>query len=526
MNEHNGKSLVPVPAFDSDLLPKALRPWCVDIAERMQCPIDFVAVTVMVMLATVVGRQVGIRPKQCDDWQEVPNLWGLLIGRPGAMKSPAMKEATSPLVRLEVKAKQEYDAVMAEYESRAMVAETRRKVAEVELRNAIKKRDANPDTIAADMLAEYEAEPVRRRFILNDPTPEKTQVIMAENPRGVMIQRDEAQGFLRSLDKPGREDSRAFYIECWTGNSRFTVDRIGRGTLDIPACCASILATIQPGPLASYLSDAVNGGKSDDGLMPRFQLAVWPDISPEWHNVDRWPDSQARQQAFDLIESLDNLDPFSINADQDDHNAIPFLRFDSESQVAFNDWLGDLERSLRSGELPAAFEAVLAKYRSLVPSLALLIHLADGGRGPVPVSALDRAVGWARYLFMHARRIYGMVPTSESKRETKLCDWIQGRGGTVTVRDLAHGLRRFRGNTDDAESALNALVKAKKGQWVPVPPGPQGGRATREFRLFSSNSVTTTDLKPGKNDSSGDGDAMDIDKINDLLTDAAEEDGD
>ena len=48
---------------------------------------------------------------------------------------------------------------------------------------------------------------------------------------------------------------------------RETVDRIGRGTLDVPACCVSILATIQPGPLQSYLFDAVNGGKGDDGLM-------------------------------------------------------------------------------------------------------------------------------------------------------------------------------------------------------------------------------------------------------------------
>ena len=66
----------------------------------------------------------------------------------------------------------------------------------------------------------------------------------------------------------------ALYVESWNGDGRFTVDRIGRGTLDIPACCLSMLATIQPGPLQSYLFDAVNGGRDDDGLMPRFQLAV------------------------------------------------------------------------------------------------------------------------------------------------------------------------------------------------------------------------------------------------------------
>ncbi len=56
----NGKParLLPVPAFDPDLLPEALRPWAVDIAERMQCPLDFVAVAAMVVIAAVVGRRI------------------------------------------------------------------------------------------------------------------------------------------------------------------------------------------------------------------------------------------------------------------------------------------------------------------------------------------------------------------------------------------------------------------------------------------------------------------------------------
>jgi hypothetical protein len=526
MSERHGRpALLPVPEFDADLLPETLRPWCVDIAERMQCPLDFVAVAAMVTVAAVVGRQVGIRPKQRDDWQVVPNVWGLEVGRPGVMKSPPMKEATRPLTRLEIQAKDEYEQALREHESRAMVAKARRKLAEQDLRRAIKKGDADPDKIAADTIGEQEPPPIRRRFILNDPTPEKAQVILAENPHGVLILRDEAQGFLRSLEKPGREDARAFFTECWSGDGRFTVDRIGRGTLDIPACCVSILATIQPGPLQSYLFDAVNGGKGDDGLMPRFQLAVWPDVSAEWRNVDRWPDTPARQQAFDLIESLASLDRFTIGAEQDDHNAVPFLRFAPEAQVAFNEWLGDLERALRGGKLSAALEAVLAKYRSLVPSLALLIHLADGGGGPVTLSSLDRAVGWARYLYCHARRIYGAVPTPESEREAEPLDWIRERGGTVAVRDLAHGLRRFRGNAAGAEAALDALAKAGKGEWAPVPPGSRGGRPTRVFRLFSGVPVTTTPPEPGRNGGSGDGDAPDLAKVNDLLAEA-EVDGD
>jgi putative DNA primase/helicase len=49
----------------------------------------------------------------------------------------------------------------------------------------------------------------------------------------------------------------------------------------------------------------------------------------------------------------------------------------------------------------------LTKYRSLIPSLALLIHLAEFKLGDVEQDALQRAIAWGDYLSTHARRIYG-----------------------------------------------------------------------------------------------------------------------
>jgi putative DNA primase/helicase len=101
--------LPPVMPFDFDLLPEALRPWIADVANRVQCPPDFPAVGAVIALATVVGRKIGIRPKRQDDWLEVPNLWGAIVGRPGVMKSPALRAAMNPLTRLEAIASEGYD---------------------------------------------------------------------------------------------------------------------------------------------------------------------------------------------------------------------------------------------------------------------------------------------------------------------------------------------------------------------------------------------------------------------------------
>ena len=75
----------PVKPFPPEILPESLRPWIEDIAERLQCPPEFPAVGAMESLAALVGRKVGIRPRH-DDWLVVPNLWGVIVGRPGVLK--------------------------------------------------------------------------------------------------------------------------------------------------------------------------------------------------------------------------------------------------------------------------------------------------------------------------------------------------------------------------------------------------------------------------------------------------------
>jgi putative DNA primase/helicase len=49
------------------------------------------------------------------DWLELPNLWGCIVGRPGAMKSPAMMEALKPLHRLELEAHAENEVELKAY---------------------------------------------------------------------------------------------------------------------------------------------------------------------------------------------------------------------------------------------------------------------------------------------------------------------------------------------------------------------------------------------------------------------------
>ena len=151
---------------------------------------------------------------------------------------------------------------------------------------------------------------------------------------------------------------------------------------------------------------------------------VWPDLSSTWTNHDRTPDLLARKAAYSIFDRLDCIDPGTLDAQQEE-GTIPYLRFTPEAQEIFNEWRAELEHRIRSGKESDLLEAHLAKYRSLVPSLALLIHLSDEGHGPVCKTALVRACAWVEYLESHARRMYAPALSPATSSAYALADRLQ-----------------------------------------------------------------------------------------------------
>lgn len=478
--------MAPVEPFDDLLLPDPLRPWLNDIAERIQCPPDFPAIAATVALATLIGRRCGIRPQQHDDWTVVPNLWSVVVGRPGILKTPAVMQALAPLRKLEVEAARAHDDALRLWEAECLVqnveAGLRKKSVEKQLKGG-----ASAAALAAELAAHGEPEkPGRRRYLVNETTVEKLGEILSANPQGVLLFRDELSGFLRGMEREGREADRAFYLEAWNGDGRFTYDRIGRGTVDIEALAVSVLGCIQPGPLREYMRAASEGG--DDGFIQRFQLAVWPDVSAEWKHVDRWPDSEARGRAYEVFAQLAEMGPSTIGAELDRFDpdgCIPFLRFAPAAQEAFNGWRADLEHRVRSGEEHPAVESHLAKYRSLVPSLALIRHLADGMGGPVGEVAVLSAIAWAQYLESHARRMYAPLTGADTLPARALAKRITD--GTLADGFTAREVQRKQwGALTGPQDVKQAIELLEDLQWIRaehVPPGDKGGRPSMRYAI-------------------------------------------
>ena len=469
--------------FDYDYLPGGLRPFVRDISERMQCPPDFAAVGAFVMMATIIGRKVGIRPMRHNDWLVICNLWGAVVGNSGVMKSPTLSASLSPIKRLQQRAFEEFNNKMAGYGAQEELAKLQKTVAKSEARKKLAK-DRAADVVAMLKAEVGEEPPILKRFMTNNASYEALGELLMENPNGLMVESDEIIGLLKQLDASGQEVARSFYLTAADGDKSYTFDRIMRGKgLHIPALCLSIIGGIQPGVLAEYVRQATGGGAGADGLLQRFALMVYPDISPTWKEVDRYPDSEARDAVNALAERLDNLRPESIGAETDRFEDVPFLRFDDEAQALFSKWRGDLESRLRSGEEHPAIVSHLSKYRKLIPSLALINHLCDEGQGAVGVIALARAIAFSEYLESHARRIYSYATRPDiDAAKTLLKKLSTGKlASPFKARDIYRAGWAGLETPAKSQAAIALLQEYRHLSEEVIPSGQAGGRATSQF---------------------------------------------
>ena len=291
--------------------------------------------------------------------------------------------------------------------------------AKEELKKALK-GDTHSKSIDLE-LGEQPQQPAPVRYRTNDTSYEALAELIANNPTGMLVERDELVSLLRHLDRNDQAVARGFFLTGWSGTHPYTLDRISRGTRHIEAVCISVLGNSQPARISEYVKRANSNANGGDGLLQRFGLLAWPDTCPEWKDMDRCPHSRAREDAWEVFERLSRLDrrgAMALGARRGPCDSVPFLRLSAAAHDDFLTWRSDLERRLRTGQMAPALEAHLAKYRKLVPALALINHLVDNGQNEISERAMRKALAFSQYLETHARRLYGA--TNEPERAAAL----------------------------------------------------------------------------------------------------------
>ena len=461
-----------VPTCPVDELPPVLARFVEDIADRLQAPPDYVFAAATVAIGSALGRNVCVEMKAHDStWYELPNTWGLLIGPPSSMKSPALSEAVRPLRELQASASAVYRTGLAAYRAE-LTQEKKREQRALAAAAQNRGRESAYEAPASPI------EPKETVYLTENATVEKLGELLTGRP-ALLLHRDELGSFLTDLEREENASARGFFLSGWSGRDGYRFDRIGRGTVSLDAYAVSVLGCIQPGPLARRIDGAVRGDNAD-GLLQRFQLAVFPSAPTGFRLVDRAPAPGVREAFGSLVKSAATM-AWGYLAPACTPGRPPALKFAPDAQVEFDVWYTDFMTDRRhadasaDGAADAALSAHLGKFPALVGKLAIIFHVcelstAEQGNTPAPprpISAqtLRRVLRVIQYLEGHARRIYAADAPVVATVARRLANRIAAGDltDTFTARDVYR--HRWRGLTDAAQ-VNTACALLEELDWV------------------------------------------------------------
>lgn len=475
----------PLEPFDAALLPAAIRGHVIDLAERSNLLVDHFLPALFTALGGVVGNTWRMFPLAKGDWEVIPALWSLLVARSGSKKTLAGKELFRPIRAIDQRLYEERRAAQPAHDAQVTVLSMQVANLKKALDKAIQNEEPTEALQAqlAEVNRQLDAVSLPTRMILvQDTTTEKLLETQRDNPRGVILARDEIGGFLDALSKPGREGDLQYYLEGWNSAAPFKQSRIGRGHVHAPRNTIAITGNVQPRVLADYRRNVLGRG---DGLLQRFQVLVHLDELPPFELVDRPADQSAKATYDRVVDALFALDPKAKGFKE-----YGELRFDEAAQELFNGWLRALEGRLRDPALQeqSAFHEHLAKYRSLLPAICAIYHLVDvvttGCDYRVPLNTAQRAIDTVAYLEQHAQRLFRNELDKGTLLADRLLEKLAGLAlpdGTITIRDLQR--RDWSGLTPTTLPA--AIRRLEAHGWVrsETRANPKGGRPSSVLRL-------------------------------------------
>lgn len=416
----------PVPPIRRKMLPAAIADYAFDQGELVGVEPAMIAIPALVACAAALHDGVQLQVKRHETgWRESARLWCAVVGNPSIKKSPSIAKAISRVRKINADLAEDNQKTIAKH------------AAELEAyKEAKKEAKKTGEHVKAP------EQPQLHRLVVQDTTVEAMSEVLKDNPRGVLCLQDELSGWFGAMDaysggKAGGKD-RAHWLETYNGGSR-TVDRVMRGSINIPNWSVCMIGGIQPDAIRRIAQNM-----TDDGLMQRFMIIVGRNAK----EYDRQEDRQAHDRYRALVDHLHRIVP-SDNV----------VRMSEEAHCireALSRYTGEL---MDYGTLPSHLVSHLGKWSGLFARLTLLFHAIEchaisqhptqvevSGDTAKRVDTLMR-----RFLLPHALAFYTDVLGAATELEH--ARWIAGhilakRLDMITKRDLMVHYKQWRGLDD------------------------------------------------------------------------------
>jgi hypothetical protein len=231
---------------DSGVLAQAIS----DTAKAMPTSSEFLFTTLLPTGAALIGTSSRIVVKAKGKYKQPCIIWSAVVARSGQLKTPAQNVILDPLVKLEIEESQKYQTQLEQYE--------------INLANWKKNKNAKAE--------DKPKPPSRKRYLTKDATIESLERIHSNNPRGVLVHRDEiAEDFKAdNAYRNGKGGDKEKKLDQFNG-SPLIIDRKER-EIALERSAISRTGSIQWEVLQSLMGD----GYDDNGTFARWLFCAAP----------------------------------------------------------------------------------------------------------------------------------------------------------------------------------------------------------------------------------------------------------
>ena len=334
------------PSFPLEIFPKAIRDIIEALEEYENYNVDFTSASFLTVFAAAMGNTWSVR--FMTGWVSRPIIYMVLVGSPSCGKTPPLQQAVAPLLKLDG----EYDMIYCKE------METYRRWE----RMSAKQRERHS-------LPEEMEMPQRKCHVVVDSTVEALIGALRDNPRGVLIYKDEIDSLLSNFNRYNSSDE-GYFLSLFSGTP-FKYSRKSNNEhifLANPYC--SIIGSTQPG----RLDEQFGGKRMMNGFSSRF-LKVYPEIDkmPSWNDT-AMPDGVLEEWER-IIRRVITVTP---STDQEGKATSIELMFSQDAKLRIIQWKDAVNNKAYAETDSDAVRALCGKLETYLVRFCLVIQIMHG----------------------------------------------------------------------------------------------------------------------------------------------------
>lgn len=345
------------PSFPLDIFPETIRNIIESLNEYENYNIDFTAASFLTVFAAAMGNTWSVR--FMTGWVSRPIIYMVLVGSPSCGKTPPLQQAVTPLLKLDGEYDQIYCKEMNTYRKwERMSARQREK----------------------QSLPEEMNMPQRKCHVVVDSTVEALIGALRDNPRGVLIYKDEIDSLLSNFNRYNGPDE-GYFLSLFSGTP-FKYSRKSNNEhifLANPYC--SIIGSTQPG----RLGEQFGGKRMMNGFSSRF-LKVYPEIRemPSWNDT-AMPDGILEEWER-IIRKVAGINPPTCQEGKANSIELPFSL---EAKRIVIRWKDEINNKIYSDSESDAVRALCGKLETYLIRFCLIIQIMRGVCGESDMEGID-----------------------------------------------------------------------------------------------------------------------------------------